>query len=135
MQIKTTQTSINKHIATQQNRRTHNFFLFLSKSSKTHDSSYSILAVQACFEAYRTHLQCMASEEAFVPKHHLMVHLLHRSGYFGNPRFYSEWLDESLNKTLKSACRLTSQSTFENSVLTRMQSILSSNCQKRAKPS
>ena len=90
---------------------------------------------QACFEAYRVHLECMRPEECFTPKHHLMIHLLHRSGYFGNPRFYANWLDENLNKTLKSACRLTSQATFENSVLTRKQSILSSSSRKRARPS
>ena len=81
-------------------------------------------ARRACFEAYCAHLRCMAPENCYVPKHHLMIHLLHNTSHFGNPRSYANWLDESLNKTLKATCRATSQATFENSVITRMQELL-----------
>ena len=79
---------------------------------------------QDSFQSYINHMELMAPEDVFIPKHHLMMHLIVRSAHFGNPRFYSTWRDESLNKTLKMACRTTSQATFENSVLTRMQNIL-----------
>ena len=37
---------------------------------------------------------CMRPENSFTPKHCLLVHLLRRSNYFGNLRFYSDWLDD-----------------------------------------
>ena len=61
---------------------------------------------------------------SFTPKHHLVAHALLRARGHGNPSRYATWVDESLNKTLKAACRATSQFAFENSVLTRMQALL-----------
>jgi len=66
----------------------------------------------------------MEPEDAFTPKHHILVHLLFRSSFFGNPKSYATWLSEANNKTLKLACRETSQATFESSVLLRMQALL-----------
>ena len=60
----------------------------------------------------------------YTPKLHLLVHALMRAHHHGNPRFYATWLDERFNKLLKAACKDTSQLTFENSVLLRMQRLL-----------
>ena len=72
----------------------------------------------------------MAPEDAFRPKHHLMWHLLERLPIHGAPKLYACWKDESLNKLLKACCRQTSQLTFEASVLSRMNQLLTPN--KRA---
>jgi hypothetical protein len=67
------------------------------------------------------------------PKRHMTAHLLHNSGRLGSPLNYANWLDESLNKTLKLSCRLTSQATFERMVLLRMKSLLKGGL-KRPRP-
>lgn len=54
------------------------------------------------------------------PKLHLMSHLLSRMADLGSPGMYSCWLDESLNKACKRACRNASQQTFEAGLLCRM---------------
>jgi hypothetical protein len=64
------------------------------------------------------------SEHGFIPKHHIVFHLLRNIGYHGSVRLYATWFDEALNKMLKAACRFTSQATFDRSVLVRMRSIL-----------
>jgi hypothetical protein len=66
----------------------------------------------------------MKPEDCFKPKHHMMWHLIYNIAEHGNPKSYATWKDESLNKQLKAVCRFTSQLTFENSVLTRMQELL-----------
>jgi len=76
------------------------------------------------FEFYNQHLDAIRSFATFVPKHHIVVHMLDKMSYQGNPVYYATWLDESLNKTLKAICRFTSQATFEISVLTRIRIIL-----------
>ena len=48
-----------------------------------------------------------------IPKTHLMLHLNDRIARQGNSSPQTTWLDESLNKTLKSILRLCHQSTFE----------------------
>ena len=55
-----------------------------------------------------------------LPKRHMVLHLLRGIQWFGNPRAYANWVDETLNRMLKSACRTTSQQTFEPSVTLRM---------------
>lgn len=79
---------------------------------------------QATFDAYTSFLGLMAPFEVFVPKFHVMLHMLANQRFQGNPLVYSNWEDETLNKTLKAACKFVSQSTFEVSVLLRMQTIL-----------
>jgi hypothetical protein len=80
---------------------------------------------------YQTHLALMGAEDAFVPKHHLMFHLLSNAAFLGNPRRYSTWLDESLNKLLKATCRHASQAVFEASTLLRMRELLAVESRKR----
>ena len=74
---------------------------------------------------HNTHAALMVVFESFVPKHHMMWHLLDSAVFLGNPRFYATWEDESLNKALKAACKHSSQLCFERSVLLRMREILS----------
>ena len=78
------------------------------------------------FALYRRHMEEIRSFGIYSPKHHLVWHLLFNSIYQGNPNVYSNWLDEALNKTLKACCRLTSQLTFEVSVLLRVRAHLCS---------
>ena len=63
-------------------------------------------------------------DDVFAPKHHILFHLLHRCEHLGNPRFYSTWRSEAMNKVLKSACRQVSQITFEPTVLLKMKHLL-----------
>ena len=70
---------------------------------------------------YKRHMVLMKEEDEFQPKHHLMMHLIAKIAFLGNPKCYATWADESENRRLKAMCRLTSQATFENSILTRFQ--------------
>ena len=79
---------------------------------------------KAAMAAYLHHLALMAHFDCFVPKHHIVVHLLRKCGFQGNPSLYSTWLDESLNKTLKAACKHAAASTFYVSVLLKMRDLL-----------
>jgi hypothetical protein len=80
---------------------------------------------------YSDFVALVESDDCFVPKHHIMFHVLDKTAFQGNPTLYSTWLDEALNKVLKSACRTTSQITFERSVLFRMREILNERVGKR----
>ena len=62
--------------------------------------------------------------DCYLPKHHMLYHLIDSLVAFGNPSWYSNWLDESLNRLLKSSCRYASQQTFEASVLLAMKDLL-----------
>ena len=75
---------------------------------------------QEILELYKRHLALMEECDEFVPKHHLFLHLILGMPRLGNPRYYSTWLDEALNKTLKNCCRNVSQATFSVSVLSNM---------------
>ena len=79
---------------------------------------------RSVFEFYSRHMALMKAYEVFTPKHHLIWHMLKKIDYQGNPNIYATWLDESLNKTLKKACKDTSQITFETSMLMRMRRIM-----------
>jgi hypothetical protein len=68
-----------------------------------------------------------------VAKRHLMVHLLKDIDYLGNPNFYANWYDESLNKLFKSYLRTVSQATFEPFVLLRMRDGLSHEAARKRK--
>ena len=75
---------------------------------------------QAALDLWKGHMRHTKHEERVkTPKRHLMVHLLSRSAFFGNPRWYAVWRDESLNRELKKSCRVVAQSTFEDLLLLR----------------
>ena len=84
-----------------------------------------------CFALFTRHMALMEEDEQYVPKHHVVLHMLRNSELLGNPTFYSTWLDETLNKTLKAACRETSQATFEASVLYRMRGLMDARVRAR----
>ena len=63
-------------------------------------------------------------EDLLLPKRHIMLHMLLRTAWFGNPNLYATWLSESLNKLLKKSCRNASQGTFDSQVLLRMYDLL-----------
>ena len=58
------------------------------------------------------------------PKTHMILHMILRSRDLGNPRFYSAFLDESLNKTLKRSLKLVHQSCFETMGYVKTQHVL-----------
>lgn len=51
------------------------------------------------------------------PKMHLMVHLAHQAGRFGNPLAVATWHDESLNRSLASVCRTAHAAVWHKRVL------------------
>jgi hypothetical protein len=90
-------------------------------------------ARQSAFEQYQLHMACMEADDAYTPKHHILFHLLYRSDWLGNPRFYASWQSEAKNKLLKASCRNVSQATFEATVLFRMKSVLAKQLKRPAK--
>ena len=58
-----------------------------------------------------------------VPKTHLMIHLLQRSRYHGNPLEYAVFLDEALNRKLKLALRNCHQCSFDRTALIKMREV------------
>jgi hypothetical protein len=75
-------------------------------------------------ERYVLHVALMQPLGVYTPKHHIVFHLLKNAGRQGNPLIYATWLDESLNKVLKSACKNAAAVTFYPSVLMRMRELL-----------
>ena len=67
-------------------------------------------------------------EELQYPKRHLAMHCVKLVGVLGNPRYYANWLDESLNKVLRSTCRNVSQATFDMTVLSGMRRLSGFQC-------
>ena len=81
--------------------------------------------IQACWDHY--HQFCELTDhlpELLAPKRHVICHLLDRLHYLGNPKYFANWFDESLNKVLRNACRQLSQSTFEPCLLVNMEALL-----------
>ena len=56
-----------------------------------------------------------------IPKLHLMVHLICRSQFLGNPWTYSTWEDESKNKVLKACLQNVAQLAFESACFRRVE--------------
>ena len=65
------------------------------------------------------------------PKKHAMLHLLKDVDWHGNPKLYSNWIDEGDNKLLKFTTRTSSQSTLECACLHRMKALLRKEYRKR----
>ena len=59
------------------------------------------------------------AELEFKPKMHLVFHLVERTRTHGNPRFYSTFLDESLNSTLRGIVRSSHRATWELRVFSK----------------
>ena len=79
-----------------------------------------VLSRDHCRELLHIYLQFVSIAQPlnlFSPKVHLMVHLICRAEWHGNPILYSTWADEGANKVLRKVCRNCHQSTFETAVL------------------
>ena len=84
----------------------------------------SVISLKECFDHYNKHMALMTYFEVFLPKHHIVYHLLKGMSYLGNPTWYASWKDEELNKTFKACCRNVSQCNFEAGLLLRMRDAL-----------
>lgn len=84
----------------------------------------SVPILQESFMKYNAHVTLMIVFESYTPKHHICFHLVANIGYHGNPNMYSNWIDETLNRTLKACCRNVSQQAFEGSLLLRVRDTL-----------
>ena len=76
-------------------------------------------------------MRLMEPFASFTSKNHILYHLLEKLQWFGSPAFYATWLDETLNRDLKSCCRFVSQGNFESAVLLRMCDILEPAAKRR----
>ena len=72
----------------------------------------------ACFQRFIASTE--AEEECQIPKRHMLFHVLERMSDHGNPKGYANWMDETLNRALKLACRHVSQQNFERSLYRNM---------------
>ena len=90
----------------------------------------TIMQIQAAWDHYKQYMALTDDiddpddMDQRLPKRHLVLHMLERLHDFGNPRFYANWMDETLNKTLKATCRAVSQITFEPALYVRMRELL-----------
>ena len=55
------------------------------------------------------------------PKRHLLLHMVERTGFQGNPSFYQCWMDETLNKVLAAAGRAAHRAVWALRVLRLME--------------
>ena len=67
------------------------------------------------------------------PKRHLLMHLVERSHYHGNPASYAVWMDESLNRTLANISRSAHRSVWELRVLSHYERFEASRPSKAAR--
>ena len=92
------------------------------------DVRLTIDEIQRSFDAYKRFLRLTSDlgdeMSMLIPKRHVILHLLERLHDQGNPRFYANWYDETLNRHLKANCRAVSQITFEPSIYVRMRALL-----------
>ena len=70
-------------------------------------------------DLYTTHVAAMVPFGVFLPKHHVVFHLLDDMTWFGNTVAYANWQDEALNRNLKALCKSCSQLSFEPTLLLR----------------
>ena len=61
--------------------------------------------IQTLTTMWCRHMRLIEHAHTYVPKHHLMFHLIDRVKWFGNPWDYAVFFDESLNKNLKGVLR------------------------------
>ena len=108
---------------------------------KNHGCRLPASAIQSLHDTLKRHLLSLidiAEDLPFeweLPKHHLWVHMVNRVSKTGNPRLVDNFLNESLNKLLKSTCKYASQITFERSVLYKMKGAMRSLEKKRQRES
>ena len=73
---------------------------------------------------YCRHVACMAPFDTYTPKYHIMFHLVKNIEWHGNPNAYATWLDESLSRVLKAACKNASTANFGQTDSVKMRDLL-----------
>ena len=76
-------------------------------------------------------LDALGWDDEKLPKHHLMVHLTDMMESSDNAWDHACFLDESLNKLLKLACKNANSLNFETYVFTKLKAILEHDSRKR----
>ena len=96
------------------------------KSSKppAHTTSLPLVHPQDMSDCWSRHVALMSDYGVFTPKSHLMAHVIHRAPTHGNPWLYACFLDEGLNKQLKSCLRLCHQANFEAMAFVKIEQTL-----------
>lgn len=61
----------------------------------------------------------MAADVKLLPKHHLFQHAAEQAARKGGPKYYSTWLDESVNSELSKVARACHRETFTRKALQR----------------
>ena len=79
---------------------------------------------QTLLDMWKRFMRVTEQLDIYIPKSHLMYHLIIRLYLMGNPMSYTTFLDESLNKTLKKVCRLCHQMTFDTMCVIKMHQVL-----------
>ena len=79
-----------------------------------HDRSDLFDACMTCLQAYRH------SGGHMIPKCHLWVHLTVQIAMHGNAKFYSTYVDEALNGTIKAIAQKSHQLTFSETIFRRV---------------
>jgi hypothetical protein len=69
----------------------------------------------------------------WIPKMHLMIHLVHQCAKFGNPREVATWVDEGLNRQLASVCKTAHALVWHRRVLATMNHLLGKQSTKGVK--
>ena len=102
---------------------------------KTNGARMPIFAQQQPFDLLHTIYARTKGvvEDMEVGKRHLCVHMVKDCDWLGNPAFYANWYDESLNKLFKKFLRTVSHGTFEPFVLLRMRDGLQSEAVRKRK--
>ena len=82
--------------------------------------------IQECWDCYKQYLSLTNEDDDLqkIPKRHQTLHMLERLPDLGNPKGYANWVDETLNRTLKGTLKDVSQVTFEPALIVRMRELL-----------
>ena len=73
--------------------------------------------MQEMFDLGMEHLRlCRVINVPWSPKHHLFIHMMHRTQLCGNPREYATFQDESLNKVLSAVSKTAHAAVWEKRI-------------------
>jgi hypothetical protein len=90
---------------------------------REHDWVFPPQACQAFVEHVRVHIRaCTTLGLHFRPKHHAIVEVGSRLGYYGSPRLWATWVDEGVNSQLKALCRSSHRAVWHERILTTFNS-------------
>ena len=70
---------------------------------------------------YREHLMLLRSADVpFIPEHHMVAHMTAEIPRRGNPRFYSTFMEETLNRTIATVANHSHPSRWEERIYQRL---------------